>query len=46
MFGENSSHDFSYWLKAGVAFTLPLLVLGFLMLAVLGYIAMSTGGTH
>ncbi len=43
MFGEAGGHDFAYWLKAGVAFTLPLLVLGFLMLMVLCYLALSGG---
>lgn len=27
-------HDFMYWLKAGVAFTLPLLILGFIAVAI------------
>ena len=46
MFGDATNHDFAYWLKAGVAFTLPLLVLGVLLLMVLCYIALSSGGTH
>ena len=46
MFGEQADHHFSYWLKAGVAFTLPLLVLGFLLLMVLCYIALGSGGSH
>ncbi len=32
-FGDGD-HNFMYWLKAGVAFTLPLLVLGFVALAI------------
>ncbi len=28
MFGAESDHTFMYWLKAGVAFTLPLILLG------------------
>jgi chromosome segregation ATPase len=29
MFGNTPDHSFLYWLKAGLAFTLPLLLLGF-----------------
>ena len=35
--GEEANHDFLYWLKAGVAFTLPLLVLGTIALVLLAY---------
>lgn len=34
-FGQEPQHDFMYWLKCGLAFTLPLLVLGILFLAAL-----------
>lgn len=46
LFGEPATHDFAYWLKTGVAFTLPLLVLGFLLLMVLCYIALGSGPSH
>ena len=28
MFGSETDHTFLYWLKAGVAFTLPLILIG------------------
>lgn len=31
-FESGEAHDFGYWFKAGFAFTLPLLILGFLIL--------------
>ncbi len=47
MFGDAADRGFGFWLKAGVAFTLPLLVLGFFLLILLCYIALgSGGGTH
>ena len=44
--GEEASHNFVYWLKAGVAFTLPLLVLGTVALILFAwYIATTPVGT-
>ncbi len=49
MFGaEEANHDFLYWLKAGVAFTLPLLILGTIALILFAYYVATTPGvpTH
>ena len=44
--GEESNHDFMYWLKAGVAFTLPLLLLGTVALILFAwYVATVPGGS-
>jgi len=37
-YSESPAHDFMYWLRSGVAFTLPLLVLGFAILATLVFL--------
>ena len=35
LYAASAEHDFAYWFKSGLAFTLPLLILGILFLLVL-----------